>query len=241
MGLSTLAGTLTGFLLKHIPHKYNDAILGSAAGFMLAASVLGLILPAAASEAPFALLQCCLGVAAGALTVSVLDIIVPHLHRLAGIESEKHPDRKGAGKILLFVAAIALHKIPEGLATGVSFGTGNLNDVMVVAGSISLQNIPEAIVIVAPLMAIGVSKKKTLLFSVSIALITITAVLIGYCIISLLHRFIPFVLSVAGGTMLYVVSDEMIPETHSHGHEKLATFSLIAGFMFTLIIQNISA
>ena len=234
MGLSTLAGTLTGFLLKHIPHKYNDAILGSAAGFMLAASVLGLILPAAASEAPFALLQCCLGVAAGALTVSVLDSIVPHLHRLAGIESEKHPDRKGAGKILLFVAAIALHKIPEGLATGVSFGTGNLNDVMVVAGSISLQNIPEGMVIIAPMLAAGISPRRTFLCAMATGVVEVIGTLLGYFAVSVASAILPFALAFAGGTMLYVISDEMIPETHAHGSERGATYALLAGFCLML-------
>ena len=120
-----------------------------------------------------------------------------------------------------------------------SFGTGELGDILTVSGSIALQNIPEAMVIVAPLLAVGVSMKRTLLISLGIGLISMTGTLLGYALISITAVILPLFLSFAGGTMLYVISDEMIPETHSHGFEKQATFATITGFLLVLILQHL--
>ena len=239
IGISTAIGTIAGFLIKKIPHKYNDIVLGAAAGIMLAAAILGLIIPAVECEGKYSLLMTIAGVLAGALLVSILDKITPHLHKLAGIDSESHEHNKGIGKVLLFVSAIAIHKLPEGLAAGVSFGTKNFGDVLTVAGSISLQNIPEAMVIVAPLLAVGVSHLRTFFISLIIGLISMTGTLIGYALVSLTTLILPFILAFAGGTMLYVISDEMIPETHSHGYEKQATFAILGGFLLILSLQKI--
>lgn len=239
IGLSTLTGTVGGLLIRKIPHKYNDIILGAASGIMLAAAVLGLIVPAIEGPSAKVLPLAVAGVLCGAFLISILDKITPHLHRLAGLDQETHAHNTGVGKVLLFVSAIAIHKFPEGLAAGVSFGTGNLGDVITVTGSIALQNIPEAMVTAAPLLAVGVSMRRTLLISVGIGLISMSGTLLGYGLISLTKSIMPFILAFAGGTMLYVISDEMIPETHSHGFEKQATFSLIAGFLSVLIMQKI--
>lgn len=213
-------------------------ILGLSAGIMLAAAVLGLLVPAFDSNG---ICVPIVGAFAGAGLISLLDRIVPHLHRLAGLDGESHPTNGSISKTLLFVAALALHKIPEGLATGVSFGTENIGDVLTVAGAISLQNIPEAFVIVAPLFAIGVGPRRVVGFSLSIALVSIVSVLSGYALIAVFSNVLPFLLASAGGAMLYVVSDEMIPETHAHGYEKEATFSLLFGFLLVLALQRITA
>ncbi|MBO5991999.1 MAG: ZIP family metal transporter, partial [Lentisphaeria bacterium] len=239
VGLSTVVGAVGGLLIRNLHHKYHDIILGTASGVMLAASILGMISPAAESEHPGALAMTAAGVFAGALIVSVLDRITPHLHRLAGVDQEQHANNRSTARTLLFITAIAIHKIPEGLAAGVSFGTGELNDVLTVAGSISLQNIPEAMVIIAPLLAVGVTMRRTILISVGIGIVSMAATLTGFALVSLFNGALPFILSLAGGTMLYVVSDEMIPETHSHGFEKESTFALIGGFMLILILQQI--
>ena len=173
--------------------------------------------------------------------ISILDRIVPHLHRIAGIDTEAHRSNGSIGKTLLFVTAIALHKIPEGLATGVSFGTGDVGDIITVAGSISLQNIPEAIVIVAPLFAIGVAAGRVVCISFAIAAISIVSVLAGCALTAVFAGAMPFMLTAAGGAMLYVISDEMIPETHSHGYEKPATFALISGLILVIILQRLLA
>lgn len=239
VGISTVAGTGVGVLIRKIPHKYNDLILGCASGIMLAAAILGLIIPAAEGPVKTALPMTVIGVLAGAALVSVLDRITPHLHKLAGLDQETHANNAGTGKVLLFISAIAIHKLPEGLAAGVSFGTGDTGDILTVAGSIALQNIPEAIVIVAPLLAIGVTIRRTLLISIVIGGISMLGMGIGYGLISITGTLMPFFLSFAGGTMLYVISDEMIPETHSHGFEKQATFSMLGGFLLVLILQKI--
>ena len=240
VGVSTVAGTGFGLLIRRIPHKYNDLILGCASGIMLAAAILGLILPAAEEgELSRALPMTAGGVLAGALLVSILDRITPHLHRLAGLDQEEHSRNAGTGKVLLFISAIAIHKFPEGLAAGVSFGTGSTGDILTVTGSIALQNIPEAIVIVAPLLAIGVTIRRTLLISIGIGAVSMLGMGLGYLLISITTVLMPFFLSFAGGTMLYVISDEMIPETHAHGFEKQATFSMLGGFLLVLVLQKL--
>ena len=239
IGISTVIGAVAGLLVRNLPHKFHDIMLGSASGIMLAAAILGLIKPAAETPVGGALLMTVCGVFCGAFIVSVLDRITPHLHRLAGMDQEKHSHNSGVTKTLLFIAAIALHKIPEGLAAGVSFGTGTLNDILTVAGSITLQNIPEAMVIIAPLLTIGVTMKRTIAISSAIGATSMCATLCGYALVSIFSGALPFILALAGGTMLYVVSDEMIPETHSHGFEKESTFALIAGFMLILVLQHI--
>ena len=239
IGGSTVAGVLAGLLFRHIPHRLNDIVLGFAAGVMLAASILGLIAPAFETQDGILLAIC--GTFAGAGLISILDRIVPHLHRIAGIDTEAHRSNGSIGKTLLFVTAIALHKIPEGLATGVSFGTGDVGDIITVAGSISLQNIPEAIVIVAPLFAIGVAAGRVVCISFAIAAISIVSVLAGCALTAVFAGAMPFMLTAAGGAMLYVISDEMIPETHSHGYEKPATFALISGLILVIILQRLLA
>ena len=239
IGFSTFFGTVGGLLIRKIPHKYNDMILGGASGIMLGAAILGLIVPASEIKGKYTLLMVIAGVIAGALLVSILDKVTPHLHRLAGLDQEDHTHNTGVSRILLFIAAIAIHKFPEGLAAGVSFGTGELGDILTVSGSIALQNIPEAMVIVAPLLAAGVSMKRTLLISLGIGLISMTGTLLGYALISITSVILPLFLSFAGGTMLYVISDEIIPETHSHGFEKQATFATITGFLLVLILQHL--
>ncbi len=240
VGFSTVFGSIAGLLIRRIPHRYNDAVLGIAAGVMLAAAVLGLIVPAAEFPVKFSLAMTVGGVVAGALVVSFLDRVTPHLHRLAGLDREKHPADRGVNRVLLFVSAIAIHKLPEGLAAGVSLGTENLGDVITVAGSISLQNIPEAMVIVAPLLAVGVTMWRTILISLSIGVVSMAGTLLGFFMVSQSVAVMPFMLAFAGGTMLYVVSDEMIPETHSHGFEKGATFALLSGFLLILVIHQLA-
>ena len=237
IGGSTVAGVLAGLLFRHIPHRLNDIVLGFAAGVMLAASILGLIAPAFETQDGILLAIC--GTFAGAGLISILDRIVPHLHRIAGIDTEAHRSNGSIGKTLLFVTAIALHKIPEGLATGVSFGTGDIGDIITVAGSMSLQNIPEAIVIVTPLFAIGVAAGRIVCISLAIAAVSVASVLAGCALTAVFAGAMPFMLASAGGAMLYVISDEMIPETHSHGYEKPATFALISGLLLVIILQRL--
>lgn len=238
VGCSTTIGVLLGLAVRSLPHKWNDVVLGFSAGVMLAAACVGLLASAFAPDASSIALALA-GTLTGAGIISLLDRFVPHLHRLAGIDFEAHRNNGSIAKTLLFVAALALHKIPEGLAVGVSFGTGDIGDVLTVAGAISVQNIPEAFVIVAPLFAIAVAPIRIILVSLAIALVSIVCVLSGYALVSAFAGALPFLLAAAGGAMLYVISDEMIPESHAHGFEKPATFALIAGVLLVLSLQNL--
>lgn len=237
VGGATVVGAIIGFGFKKIPHKYNDMVLGFAAGIMLAASVIGLIMPSISYGGKNGVLVTVVGIVAGALFLNMLDRFTPHLHNVLGADREAHAHNAGVDKVLLFVMAIAIHNLPEGIAAGVSFGTGNLSDAFTVSAGIALQNIPEGMIIIAPLIAAGATRKRAFLIAAFTGLIEVIGTFIGYFGITISAAILPFALAFAGGTMLYVISDEMIPETHSHGFEKMATYSLLVGFCAMLILD----
>ena len=211
-------------------------MLSFAAGVMLAAAVFGLIEPAIGYGGKWGLLIAIVGIFAGAVCLNFVDKLVPHLHRMLGPDTEQH-NNANLNKVLLFVMAIAIHNLPEGIAAGVGFGSGNTAQAMVIAGGIALQNIPEGMVIIGPMLAAGVSKKKTFFCALITGLIEVVGTLIGYFAVSLASAILPFALAFAGGTMLYVISDEMIPETHAHGGQRGATYALLLGFCFMLAMD----
>ena len=133
--------------------------------------------------------------------------------------------------------AIAIHNLPEGIAAGVSFGTENVKGAMVIASGIALQNIPEGMVIIAPMLATGMKKSRTFLIALATGLVEVIGTLLGYLAVSFSTAILPFALAFAGGTMIYVISDEMIPETHAHGSEQGATYALLAGFCLMLMVD----
>lgn len=239
VGGATMLGAIIGFVFKKASHKFNDIILSFAAGVMLAASVIGLILTSLEhGDGKFALAVTVAGVFCGAFCVNIIDKLVPHLHRISGADQEHHPEKTAQlNKILLFVIAIAIHNLPEGIAAGVSFGTGNTADAITVAGGIALQNIPEGMVIIAPMIASGISSKRTFVIAMLTGVVEVFGTLLGYFAVSISTAILPFALAFAGGTMLYVISDEMIPETHAHGSERGATYSLLAGFCLMLVFD----
>ncbi len=178
------------------------------------------------------------GIFLGAICLNLIDKLVPHLHKITGVDQENHPDKTSQlNKVLLFVIAIAIHNLPEGIAAGVSFGNGNTLHAITVAGGIALQNIPEGMVIIAPMLASGMSKKRTFLIALFTGLIEVLGTFIGFFAVSISSLILPFALAFAGGTMLYVISDEMIPETHSHGNERAATYALLLGFVVMLVFD----
>lgn len=239
LALATIIGTLFGFAVKALPHKWSDAVLGYCAGIMLAASTIGLIVPAAESAGVGKWYLILVGVVLGMLFLNVLDLITPHLHKITGLDEEEHRNNASLNHVLLFVMAIALHKLPEGIAAGVGFNAAETSNAWAVTLGIALQNIPEGMVVIAPLLLAGISKLRTFVISLAIAMLEVVGVWIGYGIGSISQFLLPVMLSMAGGAMLYVVSDEMIPETHSHGYQKLATYSLILGFV-TLVYIDLS-
>ena len=234
VGAATCLGSVIGFVFKKVSHKFSDIVLSFAAGVMLAAAVLGLILPSLEYGGKFSLLITVAGIFAGALCLNLIDKVVPHLHRMVGSDIEPHKN-EGLSKVLLFVTAIAIHNLPEGIAAGVGFGSGDTSQALIIAGGIALQNIPEGMVIIAPMLSAGVSPKKTFICAMVTGLVEVIGTLIGYLAVSVASAILPFALAFAGGTMLYVISDEMIPETHSHGNERSATYALLVGFCVMLV------
>ena len=230
-----MIGALLGFLFKKPSHKFNDIVLSLAAGVMLAAAVIGLIIPSLEYGGKFSMLITVAGIFAGAVCLNLIDKLVPHLHKMTGVDQELHPDKTAqVNKVLLFVIAIAIHNLPEGIAAGVSFGTGDNLQALTVAGGIALQNIPEGMVIIAPMIASGMSRSRTFIIAAMTGVVEIIGTFIGYFAVSISTAILPFALAFAGGTMLYVISDEMIPETHAHGNERGATYALLIGFCFML-------
>lgn len=237
VGGATAIGALLGFLIKKPSHKMNDLILSFAAGVMLAAAVIGLILPAVDYGGKWGLPITIVGIFVGAFCLNLIDKLTPHLHRLAGPEQEDHPERaKNLNKVLLFVIAIGIHNLPEGLAAGVSFGTDNVAQAMAVAIGIALQNIPEGMIIIAPLLSAGMSRGRTLAIALLTGAIEVVGTLIGYFAVSISKAVLPFFLAFAGGIMLYIISDEMLSETH-HDNERGATYALLIGFCLMLAVD----
>jgi len=236
VGGATVLGAGIGFAFRKISHQFSDIVLSFAAGVMLAAAVLGLIVPSLeyGGNGPLALLITVAGIFVGALCLNLADRFVPHLHRLAGGEGETHRN-SNLSRVLLFVTAIAIHNLPEGIAAGVGFGSGDTSQALLIAGGIALQNIPEGMVIIAPMLAAGVKPGRTLTLAMMTGLVEVIGTLIGYFAVSLASAILPFALAFAGGTMLYVISDEMIPETHAHGHQRGATYALLVGFCVMLV------
>ena len=238
VGGATVVGVAIGFLFKGITHKFSDIVLSFAAGVMLAAAVLGLILPAVEGGGTNLIIAIA-GIFTGAVFLNLMDRLVPHLHRLAGGDIEEHKGNDRLGKILLFVIAIAIHNLPEGIAAGVGFGGDGeaVTEALMIAGGIALQNIPEGMVIVAPMLAAGISKRRTFLLAAMTGLVEVIGTVIGYLAVSISAAILPFALAFAGGTMLYIISDEMIPETHAHGGERGATYALLIGFCLMLVVD----
>ena len=234
VGGATFFGSLIGFIFKKISHRFSDIVLSFAAGIMLAAAVLGLVLPSLEYGGKYGLITTVAGIFAGALCLNLIDKLVPHLHKLVGPDIESH-NNANLSKVLLFVTAIAIHNLPEGIAAGVGFGSDNQTQALLIAGGIALQNIPEGMVIIGPMLAAGVSTKKALIIGLITGLVEVVGTFIGYFAVTLSSAILPFALAFAGGTMLYVISDEMIPETHAHGAQRGATYALLVGFCVMLI------
>lgn len=236
VGGATVFGALMGFIFKKISHTFSDLVLSFAAGVMLAAAVLGLIIPSVEYGGKFAVIITVAGIFSGALCLNIIDKIVPHLHRMVGVDIESH-NNTNLSKVLLFVTAIAIHNLPEGIAAGVGFGSGDTSQALLIAGGIALQNIPEGMVIIGPMLAAGVSPSRTFVCALLTGLVEVAGTLLGYFAVNIASVILPFALSFAGGTMLYVISDEMIPETHAHGGERGATYTLLAGFCVMLVMD----
>ncbi len=235
VGGATAFGAVLGFIFKKFSHKFEDIITGFAAGVMLAAALMGLIIPALENGG---ILKTVVGIFLGAVFLNLMDAFIPHSHQSVGQDlGNKATEKRKSDKVMLFVLAIAIHNFPEGIAAGVGFGTGEIGKALTVAGGIALQNIPEGMIIIGPMLLAGMGKTKTFLIALATGLVEVVGTFVGYFAVNLSTAILPIALAFAGGTMLYIISDEMIPETHSHGNERGATYALLAGFCLMLFVD----
>jgi ZIP family zinc transporter len=231
-GLATGAGALPVLFTSKVSDKLLDVMLGFSAGVMLAATSFSLLVPAIDMSGPLVVV---LGFILGALILHLVDRFIPHFHPALGREGL--PSK--LSKAWLFVIAITIHNFPEGLAVGVSFGTGNVSAGLIVAMAIGLQNMPEGLAVALPLLREGYSRRKSLWYSTLTGMVEPVGGLLGVALVSIFHPILPWALAFAAGAMLFVVSDEMIPESHEKGYEREATFGLIAGFVIMMLLDCI--
>lgn len=234
VGGATVLGSVFGFIFKEAAKKYAAVAVGLAAGVMLAASVLGLILPALETGGALSLVLTVSGVLFGAFSLRALSAVLPKLYGVLGLEKEQG---EGAKRVLIFVLAIAAHNLPEGMAAGVAFGGGDTAAAISVAGGIALQNIPEGMVIIAPMLASGISPKRTFAAALFTGLVEVVGAFLGFAAVKLFAPILPFALSAAGGTMLYVIADDMISEMHEKSASRGATYALLVGFCLMLVFD----
>ncbi|MEN3202524.1 MAG: ZIP family metal transporter [Atribacterota bacterium] len=237
---STLAGLATGLgaipvlfpSLHSLSHRLKDELLGFAAGVMLAATSFSLLVPAIERGGPGIAI---LGIVAGAFLLDLLDRIIPHEH----FEKGKEGPSSALRKIWLFVLAITLHNFPEGLAVGVSFGSKNIADGITVAVAIGLQNVPEGLAVAVSLLGVGYRRKQAFLYALLTGLVEPLGGILGVGLVSFMHAFLPFGLALAGGAMLFVIGDEIIPETHHGPGARYSTYALMIGFALMMGLDTV--
>ncbi|HNW46068.1 MAG TPA: ZIP family metal transporter [Thermotogota bacterium] len=221
-GLTTALGALPFFFFrKRTDERVIDALLGFASGVMLAASAFSLVQPSIEAGGLWRFL---VGFGLGALAVDLIDHFAPHEHFLKGYEG---PDRKKVSRIWLFVMAITIHNFPEGMAVGVGAFT---KDALAIAVAIGAQNIPEGAAVAAALINAKYSPGKAFLVTLLTGVVEVVGGLLGVTIISFSQALLPYMMAFAAGAMIFVIGDEVIPESHLNGHQRLATYSLIIGF-----------
>lgn len=234
IALATVIGTCVGYIFKDISQKANDAVIGFSAGVMLCATAFGLIEPSIEHGGVYGELIAIAGIFVGAIFLGSIDKLMPQFNEKIGINSSN-----GQGRVLLFVIAIAIHHLPEGIAVGVSFGTGNFSDIAMVCGSIAIQNMPEAAVIIAPMLKSGISRKKSMIIALISGGMEIAGTFFGFLAVNIATFIMPFALAFAGGSMVYIIIDEMIPQTHGNGFGKMASYSALTGFCAMLVFDGL--
>jgi ZIP family zinc transporter len=231
-GLATGAGALPVLFTKRISDRLLDVMLGFAAGVMLAATSFSLLVPSIDLGGPWIAV---FGLLLGAVVLHLIDRFIPHFSPAFGIEG---PPSK-LSRTWLFILAITIHNFPEGLAVGVSFGSGDIAAGLVIATAIGLQNMPEGLAVALPLVREGYSRRKALWYGTLTGLVEPLGGLLGAAMVAISRPLLPWGLAFAAGAMLFVIADEMIPESHKKGYEREATFGLIAGFVIMMLLDVI--
>jgi ZIP family zinc transporter len=230
--LFNLAGATPVLLLKQVPEKILNMCLGFSAGIMLGASFTSLIVPGIKiGEAAPVLL----GIVLGAIIITSADQLLPHMHLIIGDEGTSSSLIRG---IWLFVIAITIHNMPEGLAVGVGFASEDVEAAILLMLAIGLQNVPEGLSVGFSLLATRKYSRRFAYFaSVLSGFVEPPLALVGALVVSLTHSILPYAMGFAAGAMLFVISDEIIPETHRIGHERIASYGLIAGLVTILTLD----
>ncbi len=225
-------GAIPLLFLRKIPQKLLDIGLGFASGVMIAASFTSLIIP---SIEKGGLLPTIVGIIFGSLAISLADKIIPHVHSIIGFEG--HPTGR-LKTIWLFTLAVTLHNMPEGLAVGIGYGSGNIADAIALTFAIGFQNIPEGLAIGFSLLSLqNISRKKAYFISFLSGAVELPLALLGVLTVMFSRPILPYAMGFSAGAMLFVVSDEMIPETHRLGHERIVSYGLIAGLIIMLALD----
>lgn len=238
---TTALGALPALILRSIPQRVEDAMLGFAAGMMLAASAFSLLLPGLASakeltgHGGLAAAVVVLGMALGVLLMLGLDQFTPHEHEKTG---PCGPGYETCSRVWLFVFAIALHNLPEGMAIGVSFSQGDMSVGLPLTSAIALQDIPEGLAVALAMCAAGFRPPFAVLVAIGSGLLEPFGALIGIGLASGLAIAYPIGLGLAAGAMLFVVSHEVIPQTHRNGHQTFATLGLMLGFALMMTLDT---
>ncbi len=233
-GLATGVGALPVFFMTKVSERILDAMLGFAAGVMLAASAFSLVIPAIALGGVW---LTALGIIIGAVFLDAVDRFIPHMHFISGPEGPSSTLRK----IWLFILAITIHNFPEGLAVGVGFGGGDIAAATALAIGIGLQNMPEGLAVALPLRREKYTRTRAFAYATLSGLAEPLAGLIGVSVVTLARPVLPMGLAFAAGAMIFVVSDEIIPESHRRGFEREATFGVMIGFVAMTLLDNLFA
>jgi len=238
---ATALGAVMAVVLRDISSRTQDIMLGFAAGMMLAASSFSLILPGIdaaqviCGNKTLAALVVVIGLGLGVALMVGLDRFVPHEHELSG---RRGPDAKRINRVWLFVLAITLHNLPEGMAIGVSFANGDFKVGLPLTTAIAIQDIPEGLAIAMALRVTGISTLRAALIAVGSGLMEPLGAVIGLGMSSGVAVAYPISLGLAAGAMIFVVSHEVIPETHRNGHETPATLGLMMGFAVMMFLDT---
>lgn len=234
--IGTGAGALPIFFATDVSRRKLDIMLGFAAGVMLAATIFGLIIPAVdhGGDGPEGAIIAGLGILLGSIFVGLIDRFSPHIHPLTGPEGLP----TNLHRTWLFIIAIAIHNFPEGLAIGAGFSHGDTRSGIALTIGIALQNMPEGLAVAAPLLSEGYSRRKAFLIALATGAVEPIGALIGATLVKLAEALLPFGLAFAAGAMLFVISDEIIPETHAHGSQRVATYALVVGFVIMMILDT---
>lgn len=238
-GLATGVGALPTLFFRKVSDNFLYTMLGGAAGVMLAATSFSLIVPGIEAGDTlwpgYGVYVVVIGMLVGAIFLDRVDHWLPHEHVVQGHEGPASRLRK----VWLFIIAITIHNFPEGLAVGVGFGSGDIASATSLAIGIGLQNMPEGLAVALPLIGLGYSRWKAIGIATLTGLVEPVGGLLGVGAVTLFHPVLPFGLAFAAGAMLFVISDEIIPETHSKGKSRIATFGVMVGFVIMMSLDNL--